>query len=93
MIDKANQSAALQAATNAYKEAYALDLADGSLNGQEGTVKIEYKAAAEGTKEAYSFMKGYAYTVAEDGSYTFASTATTGWVASFNGKEWKVEKK
>ena len=94
IIDKANQSAALQAATNAYKEAYALDLADGVLDGNEGTVAIAYKAATACTAqdhatnpehtctaepEAYSFMKGFTYAVnTTAGTYTFETTAADG---------------
>ena len=112
IIDKANQSAALQAATNAYKEAYALDLADGVLDGKEGTVAIAYKEAvacnapehAAGTDhtctaepEAYSFMKGFTYTVnTTAGTYTFETAAATGvkWLAKFDSTsgKWEVKK-
>lgn len=36
VIEKANKSAVQQAATSLYKEAYALDLADGNLDGKDG---------------------------------------------------------
>ena len=40
IIKKANQSALQQEAAALYKEAYALDLADGTLDGYEGDAKV-----------------------------------------------------
>ena len=45
IIDKANQSAAQQNAANIYREVYALDLADGELDGKEGTTAISVTGA------------------------------------------------
>ena len=105
IIDKANQSAALQAATNAYKEAYALDLADGVLDGKEGTEFIAYAEATqdnnqtpdvnEAKPEAYSFMKGstYAMKANAEGEYTFVYTNGK-YNASFDSEtgKWTIAK-
>ena len=40
IVEKANDSAAQQAARNKYSECYALDISDGVLNGMEGTEAI-----------------------------------------------------
>ena len=98
VIDKANQSAALQAATNAYKEAYALDLSDGVLDGKEGTTAIAYvedtDATTDGNQTAYAFMKGFTYKVETSGTYTFETTAATGvkWLAKFENGKWTTTK-
>lgn len=41
VVEKANESAALQEATNAYKEAYALALADGKITADGKVVKAQ----------------------------------------------------
>ena len=52
VITKANQSAVTQTAAALYKEAYALDLADGTLDGKEGTTAITSVAGKDVTYTA-----------------------------------------
>ena len=73
---KAKQSAVLQEATNKYKEAYALDMSDGKLDGNEG------KTAVADTNYSYD-------ATAEKAKYTFTKDNYT---ATFNGTEWTVAK-
>ena len=47
IVKKAQKSAAEQAAMNAWKEAYALDLSDGKLDGTDNTAKIEDSAETD----------------------------------------------
>ena len=84
IVAKANKSAAQQEAAALYKEAYALDLADGVHNGKEGTEEID---EVEG--------KTVTYTVTVSGSTTtisFSYTNADGYTARFDGAEWTVEK-
>ena len=85
IVDKANKSAAQQEAAALYKEAYALDHADGVHNGKEGTeaiVKVEGKTVT--------------YTVTENAdktltiSFTYESDKYT---SVFNGTNWTITKK
>lgn len=78
IVEKANKSAALQEAQSVYKEVYALDLADGS---HDGDITKE-KYAAEGgvlSKDAtYTYSKDtFAYTTAKGykATYTYATNA------------------
>ena len=84
IVDKANKSAAQQEAAALYKEAYALDLADGVHDGKEGTKVINEVED-----------KTVAYTVTVSGSTTtisFSYTNADDYTATFNGAEWSVEK-
>ncbi len=75
VIEKANKSAALQVAENGLKAAYADDIADGELDGQEGSDAIadtHYAfVAASGSTPAYAkytiTTNGYTVTVYSDG--------------------------
>ena len=75
VVAKAQESAAIQEAVNAYKEAYAIDMADGKLDGASNGITVD---ATTGT------ATGYTYTT-KDGNYvvtgTFTSSNTT-WVAT-----------
>ena len=80
VIDKANQSAVLQVATSLYKEAYAIDLADGTLDGKEGTTAITTVSE-----------KTVTYTVTAGAVTAFSYTdSTKGYTASFDGTTWTV---
>lgn len=80
VIEKANQSAAMQYAASLYKEALALDLADGVADGNEGSSAI---TSVEGNTVAYS----------NDGSGTISFEMTKdGYKVTYDGSAWKVEK-
>ena len=77
---KAKKSAALQEATNLYKEVYALDMSDGKLDGNDGTTPVAITG------------KTFTYAVTEaTGAINFSCTAGD-YTASFDGTEWTVEK-
>ena len=76
VIDKANKSATLQEARNYYTDAYADDIEDGVIDGQD-------------IDDASVVADGGTYTVTS-GTATFEYTAR-GWTASFDGTEWTVE--
>lgn len=83
VIKKANQSAVQQTAAALYKEAYALDLADGTLNGQEGTTAIQTVAG-----------KPVTYTASQSGdtitvNFSYTDSAK-GYTATYNGTAWTV---
>ena len=77
VIEKANKSAVQQVATSLYKEAYALDLADGTLDGKDGEDDI---MAVDKDKAVLYDGKTFMY-VDADKNYT----------ARYDGAEWKVE--
>ena len=79
VIEKANQSAAMQYAASLYKEALALDLADGVADGNEGTVKIETVEDKDVTYTNDGTTIIFSY---NDGKYT----------SSYNGSAWTVVK-
>ena len=84
IIEKANISKAQQEASALYKEAYALDLADGVHDGKEGDAAI---TTVEG--------KTVTYTVTVNGSTTtiaFSYKNADDYTASFDGADWTVEK-
>lgn len=74
IITKANKSAVQQAATNKFKEAYALDLSDGKLDAKENGTAL--------TDTNYSVADGA--TVA---TYTYTDK---GYTATFDGSKWTV---
>ena len=74
IIEKANKSAVQQKATALYKEALALDLADGVQNGKEGTADITTVSGC---------------TVTYDGT-DFSYTDANGNVAVFDGSAWTI---
>ena len=75
IVDKANKSATLQEARNYYSAAYADDIEDGVIDGQD--INDADVAADAGTYD-------------HDGDTIFTYTAR-GWVASFDGTDWTVE--
>lgn len=85
IVDKANKSAAQQEASALYKEAYALDLADGVHDGKEGTKEINKVED-----------KTVTYTVTENAdktltiSFTYANDKYT---SVFDGTNWTITKK
>ena len=87
IITKANESSVQQTAVALYKEAYALDLSDGVLDGKynENGTKTEIKKIEE---------KDVTYTVSED-EHTFTKFSYTDngkkLTAEFNGTEWTVK--
>ena len=74
-MKKAQKSAVQQEAINAWKEAYALDLSDGVLDGQDGDAAVADTNYSynEGTKKSYYEL------------------TKNGWTASFDGEEWTVD--
>ena len=75
---KAKKSAALQEATNLYKEVYALDMSDGNLDGNDG----EDAVAIED--------KDFDYSVSDDGVVSF-SCEVDKYTVEFDGTDWTVE--
>ena len=74
IITKAQQSAALQKATAKFKEAYALDLSDGVVDGEENGVPLadpNYSYNESTKKVSYTYTDG-------------------GIVASYDGATWTV---
>ena len=80
IVSKANKSAALQEAQSVYKEVYALDLSDGSLDHDIDTTEYENAGgvlqgtatfADDGTTFEYTTAKGYVAT------YTYSTNAWT----------------
>lgn len=83
VITKAQASAAIQEAAALYKEAYALDLADGTLDGNEGATPITTVAGKDVTYTAS--QSGDTITISF--SYTDSSK---GYTATYNGTGWTV---
>ena len=83
IITKANQSAVTQTAAALYKEAYALDLADGTLDGKEGTADI---TTIEGKDVTYSASQS-GDTITVSFSYT---DAAKGYTAAYDGTAWSI---
>ncbi len=81
IIEKAQESAAIQEAAALYKEAYALDLADGTLDGQEGSTAITTVAGETVT-----------YTVISNAFEKFEFTADNGYTATYDGSAWTATK-
>ena len=75
IVDKANKSSAEQAARNGYTECYALDMADGVLDGYEGT-----PAADDSNK-----ISDTHYSVDTDNNVATYEITVNGWTASFDG--------
>lgn len=77
LVEKANKSAALQAAQNGLKENYAIDLADGNLDGKDGDTTIA--------------ATGYSVVAATDSAPAYATftASTKGWsvTVSSNGED------
>ncbi len=89
IIKKANQSAVQQTAAALYKEAYALDLSDGTLDGYEGAKDPANEATnkittVEGKDVTYSASQT-GDTITINFSYT-----EKGYTATFNGTAWTV---
>ena len=87
VIEKANKSAVQQEAAALYKNAYAMDLSDGVLDGKEAPA-TENISSVEGKTVTYSASQsGNAITV----SFSYNNT-TKGYTASFDGSVWTVTK-
>ena len=82
--EKGKKSAAQQTAAALYKEAYALDLSDGTLDGKEGSVAI---TSVEGNDVTYTVSQSRG-TV----TVSFSYTDKNGYTVSFDGSDWAVEK-
>ena len=85
VIKKANQSAVQQTAAALYKEAYALDLADGTLDGKEGTTAI---TQVDNKNVTYNVE-----TVNNASTLTFTyNDASKGWKWTYSGENqsWSV---
>lgn len=83
VITKANQSAVTQTAAALYKEAYALDLADGTLDAKEGDTAITTVAGKDVTYSAS--QSGDTITI--EFSYT---DAAKGYTATYDGSAWSI---
>ena len=83
VIKKANESAVQQAAAALYREALALDLADGTQDGKEGNTPI---ATVEGKAVTYE-VNTSDDTVTVKFSYTDTAKKLT---ATYNGTAWTV---
>ena len=79
VIEKANQSVAMQYAASLYKEALALDLADGVADGKEGTVAI-------------TTVEGKTVTYTNDGTTISFSYNDGKYTSSYDGTAWTVVK-
>ncbi len=77
VIKKANQSAAMQYAASLYKEALALDLADGVADGKEGNAAI-------------TTVEGKTVTYTNDGTTISFSYNDGKYTSSYNGSAWTV---
>ena len=73
VITKAKESAAIQEAAAVWKEAYALDLADGTLDGKEGTTDVA--------------IDGKTFTYTPNDTTIFAMTVD-GIAVTFDGTTW-----
>lgn len=78
IVGKANKSKALQEATNLYKEVYALDMSDGTLDGNDGDAAV----AITGKTFTYTVTNGTIAFSYEVGDYT----------AEYNGTDWTITK-
>ena len=69
IIEKANKNAAQQIATAKYKEAYALDLSDGVLDGQDNGTPIDDDGySVSGTVATYTYTDAKGYTATFNGT-------------------------
>ena len=78
IVSKANKSAALQEAQSVYKEVYALDLSDGSHDGDITSDK--YPSEGGVLKGSYTYSKDtFEYTTAKGyvATYTYSTNAWT----------------
>ena len=83
IITKANQSAVTQTAAALYKEAYALDLADGTLDGNDGATPIT--SVAGKTVDYTASQSGDTITI----DFSYEDTAK-GYTASYDGTAWSI---
>lgn len=89
IVKKANQSAAQQEAAALYKEAYALDLADGTLDGYEGPKSDNNKIKKVEDKDVQYYAQ-----VKENGDIwvSFGYVYKTNkYFVTFDGKTWTVK--
>lgn len=81
IIKKANASAALQEATNTWKEAYALDLSDGVLNDKDNNGEATALSAT---------YKGYKVDTDNGEKVAKYENVIKGYEVTFDGKDWKT---
>ena len=82
IVTKAQQSAAIQKATAMWKELYALDLADGNLNGAEGSTDI----VKTNTKYQINGVTNFEYTPNATGTKFTAQIDSR--TVTFDGTTW-----
>lgn len=66
IVTKAKDSAALQEASNAYREAYALALSDGEINAEDVDIEVngfKFDFADDGSVTVEEVPSGFGYTV------------------------------
>ena len=88
IVNKAQKSAALQEARNAYTEMYTDDIAD-------GTIDLKLNGAAEATTlpiAAGTYGKGSVttYAIANAKVSSFVYSASNGKTVTFNGTDWTI---
>ena len=90
VVEKANQSAALQEARNEYTKVMADDLADGVLDGKvdgaDQYISVTGQFAASNTE-------GNWYVDAVNNNYKLNKVEYNGYLVSFDGSKWTVAKK
>jgi len=92
VIKKANMSAVQQEAAAVYKEAYALDLSDGTLDGNDGKDASGNAIAISQANESVEVKDDatWTYTVdTTDGTFVF-EYVRDGYTATFSGADWSV---
>lgn len=100
VVKKANESSVQQRASALYKEAYALDIADGHLDGKEGNDMLDESNTAEDQTDKKLSKKlklgeneSVTYSAVEaTGVVTFTFTdSKKGYTAKFANNKWTVE--
>lgn len=82
IIEKANKSSVQQTAQALYKQALAIDLADGAQNGQDGNATYNGDIKVDGKDVKYIF---------EDDTFKTFSYTDKGYTATFDGTNWTVQ--
>ena len=83
IIEKANKSSVQQTAQALYKQALAIDLADGAQDGQDGNTAYNGKITVDGKEVNYNFD--------DDGDFTTFTYTDKGYTATFDGTNWTVQ--
>lgn len=98
VITKAKESNAQQVAASIYKEAYAIDLADGTLDGHEGSATTTTTEGSTTTTDATNNVigstvkvEGHTFTwETEKGALKKFVIDIDGYRCAFNGSEWTI---